>query len=338
MTYIKFQPSDIVVDSEKIVKPAWENNTSILTAFYTPNINDNGLYVDVYKDSPSVNPLTDVQFSIAYGNISGIGNVSGSAYQTSDGTKFSKIIYSTLRQNILNSETDSFTFSNTSGSNSTSVLAISVARGCFKESIKAGFNLVLKNGNNILSLTDDSNVDLVNNYIGSSLYYNIISGSNGNLGTGQSIINTTKGTYGIVLPDLGLILLNADALAQTYANKGIGLIINATPTNVTQRNELNLFTLIQAGTKFELYSEETVTSKYFYCRASNSDFNYTTNPSIIDVNGNIYAQTLIDNPTTYVTTIGLYSDKHELVAVSKVSKPIKKSFILESLIRTKLSW
>jgi hypothetical protein len=338
MTYIKFQPSDIVVDSEKIVKPAWENNTSILTTFYTPNINDNGLYVDVYKDSPLVNPATDVQFSIAYGNISGSGNVSGSNYQSSDGTKFSKIIYSTLRQNILNSETDSFTFSNTSGSNSTSVLAISVARGCFKESIKSGFNLVLKNGNNILSLTDDSNVDLVNNYIGSSLYYNIISGSNGNLGIGQNIINTNKGTYGIVLPDLGIILLNADALSQTYANKGIGLIINSTPTNVTQRNELNLFNLIQTGANFELYSQETVTSKYFYCRASNSDFNYTTNPSIIDANGNIYAQTLIDNPTTYVTTIGLYSDKHELVAVSKVSKPIKKSFILESLIRTKLSW
>lgn len=336
MTYIKLQPSDSVVDSEKIVTPSWSNNSSVLTNFYTPNISDNGFYIDVYKESLSINPLADVQFSLSYANLAGSGNLSGLSFQTSDNTKFTKINYGTFRQKILNSETEYFNFGSDVASND--IYVISLSRSSYKESIKGGFNLKLKSGSNILSLTDDSNTDIVNNYIGSTRYYNIISGSNGLLASGSSIINTTAGTYGMVLPDLGLIVLNPSALALPFVSKGIGLTTLSNPSNISQRNEMGLLGLIQAGQYFEAYAEETVTSKYYYCRASNSDCNYTNNPSFIDGNGNIFTQSLIDSPTTFISTVGLYNDKHELVAVAKVSKPIKKQFTLETLLRVKLSW
>ena len=44
------------------------------------------------------------------------------------------------------------------------------------------------------------------------------------------------------------------------------------------------------------------------------------------------------NPQTYITTIGLYSDSNELLAVAKTSQPIVKSFDREVLVRIKLDF
>jgi len=47
---------------------------------------------------------------------------------------------------------------------------------------------------------------------------------------------------------------------------------------------------------------------------------------------------MIDNPQTYITTVGLYNDNNDLVAVAKVSQPISKDFTKEALIRVKLDY
>ena len=45
-----------------------------------------------------------------------------------------------------------------------------------------------------------------------------------------------------------------------------------------------------------------------------------------------------DNPRTYITTIGLYNDNSELLAVAKLSQPLSKDFSKEALIRCKLEY
>ena len=47
---------------------------------------------------------------------------------------------------------------------------------------------------------------------------------------------------------------------------------------------------------------------------------------------------MIDNPTVYITTVGLYNDSSDLVAVAKISQPIVKDFTKEALIRVKLDY
>ena len=47
---------------------------------------------------------------------------------------------------------------------------------------------------------------------------------------------------------------------------------------------------------------------------------------------------MVDNPKTFITTIGLYNDSNDLVAVAKVSQPITKDFSKEALIRVKLDY
>ena len=47
---------------------------------------------------------------------------------------------------------------------------------------------------------------------------------------------------------------------------------------------------------------------------------------------------MINSPKTYITTVGLYNDKNELLAVAKMSQPIAKDPTKEALIRVKLDY
>jgi hypothetical protein len=99
-----------------------------------------------------------------------------------------------------------------------------------------------------------------------------------------------------------------------------------------------LFNRIYTGSLFTMQSQETVSSRYFFTRVKNNDFNYTTNPSIINDSGSLLYDTLIDNPQTYVTTVGMYNNSNELLGVAKLSRPLIKDFTKEALIRIKLDY
>ena len=46
----------------------------------------------------------------------------------------------------------------------------------------------------------------------------------------------------------------------------------------------------------------------------------------------------INAPQTYITTVGMYNDTNELIAVAKISRPLLKDFTKEALIRVKLDF
>jgi len=86
-------------------------------------------------------------------------------------------------------------------------------------------------------------------------------------------------------------------------------------------------------------SQETITSDYVFCRAGNSEFNYSTNPSFITGStGQVLYSDFINNPQVYMTTIGMYNDANECIAVAKLSRPLVKDFTKESLVRVKLDF
>ena len=47
---------------------------------------------------------------------------------------------------------------------------------------------------------------------------------------------------------------------------------------------------------------------------------------------------MIDNPQTYITTVGLYNTNQDLLAVAKLSQPLPKNFTKEALIKVKLDY
>lgn len=330
MSFIRYEVEDSVISSETIVRGAWTLDEPLLTNFYTSSLGNNSYYLNVY-DSVALNSN---QFSIQYGHAGGSGSTAINPFVP--GMTPSRITYGQYRSLIYNDENSEFYFGNVASPN---LFAISVARSRFKESIKPGSLTLKLSGSGNLSLTDDSIVNSsVSNFIGSNRYYNIISGSNGV--ASNNLLNTSVvGTYGMLFPDLGLVVLNPNALSQLSSNGGIGMSI----TSGTVNGNPNLAILYNAikgssASYFNIQSQETVSSRYFFTRVKNSDFNYTTNPSIINSSGSLLYDILIDNPQTYITTVGLYNDNNELLAVAKLSRPLVKDHTKELLIRAKLDY
>lgn len=80
-------------------------------------------------------------------------------------------------------------------------------------------------------------------------------------------------------------------------------------------------------------------STIYFCRAFNHEFNYSSNPTYIN-NGEIRVKNGDpEEPSrTYITTIGLYSDDNQLLAVAKLSEPILKTKDNELIARVRLDW
>jgi hypothetical protein len=334
MSFSRYNPEDSVISSETVVRGLWNGDANTLTA---ANMFTASTYTEYYLDtynSCSICSGSSVQYSIQYGNINGSGSALINTAVT--GASPSRIVYGEYRNLVYGTEDAYFSFDNgaTTGSN---IFIINVARNRYKESLLPGsFNLRLVSGSNSLSLTDDSGTTNLTRFIGENKVYYIISGSNGNAYTAAA----SSSYYGMMFPDLNVIVLNAGS--STNLSSGNQITNFFAPlsaiTSSASNNHAKLYNSIVAGNSFKLQSQETVSSRYFFTRVKNSDFNYTTNPSIIDANGNLLYTTLINNPQTYVTTVGMYNDNNELLAVAKLSRPLTKDFTKEALIRIKLDY
>ena len=80
-------------------------------------------------------------------------------------------------------------------------------------------------------------------------------------------------------------------------------------------------------------------SSIYFCRASHNEFNYSSNPTYLD-NGKIVVKDddIAMPPRSYVTTVGLYSADNELLAVAKLSEPLKKTPENEITLRVRLDY
>ena len=331
MSFSRYNPEDSVISSETVVRGLFSGDNNTINTFFTSSVFTE-YYLDVYNNCELCSGSA-VQFSIQYGNINGSGSKLINSAVT--GASPSKIVYGEYRNLVYGTEDTYFSFDNyaTTGSD---IFVINVARGRYKESLLPGsFNLTLTSGSSTIRLTDDSGTTNLTRFIGENRVFYVISGSNG---TGWNTAATSS-YYGMMFPDLNVIVLNAKSGSSTsilpFLTSSIGL---PTTTAVTSSNHSVLYRSIVSGSSFQLKSQETVSSRYFFTRVKNSDFNYTSNPSIIDANGNLLYTTLINNPQTYVTTVGMYNDNNELLAVAKLSKPLTKDFTKEALIRIKLDY
>ena len=86
-------------------------------------------------------------------------------------------------------------------------------------------------------------------------------------------------------------------------------------------------------------SSEQVKSTYYFVRVRNAEYNYTNNPSFVTGSlGELAYATMINDPQAYITTVGLYNDRKELLATAKLSQALLKNFTREALIKVKLDF
>ena len=79
-------------------------------------------------------------------------------------------------------------------------------------------------------------------------------------------------------------------------------------------------------------------SSIYFCRVNHNDFNYSSNPTYLTGSKMRVKTTSLDQPVTYPTTIGLYSADNELLAVAKLSEPLKKDPSTEFTLRVRLDY
>ena len=355
-TLIRFNSEDIVIDTKRISTSTWADNTNNLgTAFTSSMQSDQTLpssqgnfFMDVYNmHTGSIS--SSKEYSIAYGHRDGSGSLDFTNDERSFGYSATRWNYSHYRQLVYGDELQEFNFN---GFTPKDIWVINIERKNYKQNLKPGtLNMFLGESDTgaIIQLTDNSVTTT-----GSATLtmcgrqYDIVSGSSGQAISPQksnlsaTIGDAQHGHYGYFYPDAGFIILNPAALAETLGGSGnAGSITNLTPNETPNAPGFNIHKLLsslQYGSNFICDSEEKVTSQYYFTRVKNSEFNYTTNPSFIDAQGSLRFQSMVDQPTVYITTVGLYNDGGELLAVAKLSKPLAKDFTKESLIKVKIDY
>lgn len=361
--YTPFDPTEDVLANniETVTKGLFSGNTGSLLNFHTQSTAtaiQNTYYRQIY-DGISTAVTSQPQFSIAYGHYfgSGSGDLTGNL---NDDTP-SRAIYKQYAQLLLSPLDKKFTIDGTDADN---IYVLNFNRARFRERLDPGnieINLAVLSGsfvaNNVhtgsnvkvanpttgrvLSLIDDSSLTAA--AVGETgRIYNIVSGT-----IDDGIVfhpnSSALQYFGLVYPEAGVIILDANKLNISASFNTV------TGSGVQGDNSMKLFTALSgsvpiavaAGRNYGLQarSSEQVKSTYYFVRVKNGDFNYSNNPSYVSGSGGELAYTtFISNPQTYITTVGLYNDRRELLAVAKMSQPILKSFTREVLIKVKLDF
>jgi hypothetical protein len=350
--FTKFDAVNDVVKNqvEVVTGGVWSDGIASLTTSFTSSTQTNtqrSYYVDVYQSNPSATGSA-VQYSLAFGHALGSGSNSQGQLEDSP----SKAIYSQYRQLLLPANQTRFT---TAGSGSTDyVYVLNFKRDRIKERLDVGnWELPLISissratnatgsvvtGSSIIKLIDDSAISSGTNTVAGKVY-NIVSGS-----INAGVFNVSSPTYyGIVYPDHGTVVFDGKMLDQKLGYATV------TGSSVEGNNHFVLFHSISGSSFFTdpetsdpygflARNSEKVTSTHYFVRIKNAEYNFSNNPSYTTGSvGQISQTTFVGDPKTYITTVGLYNDSQELLAVAKLSQPLLKSFQREALIRVKLDF
>ena len=346
---------DIVENQVTLVTSGlFSGNAATMSAAYTGSIQSEaskGYYYDVWNGTTAT---AESQFSVTYGHRKGSGSSAAGTLNDSP----ARAIYSQYRLLLLNPGDTTFTFGD--GVSSDSIYALNFNRARIKDKLDPGnwqLSLAALSGsffaNNVhtgsavkslntsfISLIDDSGQTQQENLSTAGRVYNIVSGSI----TGGVFNTSAPKYYGLAYPDMGILILNGLALNASASFNTV------TGSNVAGDNAWKLYTSIsgamQYGRTFSVSelafagrNEETITSTHFFVRVKNGEYNFSNNPSFVTGSfGDLAQATFINDPKTYITTVGMYNNRQELLAVAKLSKPILKSFSSEALIKVKLDF
>lgn len=369
MSYKYISNTDRVVSTTNLYESSSRisSSTAFLTNKASSSSPTSNFYATIYSGNVS-NKIYDVSFGRSAVTTGDSDSTTG---------KRKKLVYNEFAKILLGVNTGSVInkFSVATGSDVASsdrilhnAFFITFPRSEFKDKIKAGsFNLVINSNANPTTQYKISLSDL-SGAMTSPIKKSCETGEYGVLlvnsrSHNDIIINNQNNAQGLIFYEAGIAVISPYVFSQYNASNAnpsdtntninsniLGVLVNSAPTTVSGSGSVKSLTTdvnipnisFGLGQWIQTASYQSTTelnSTIYFCRAFNDEFNYSSNPTyltsseILVKGGDPMAQ-----PVSYITTVGLYDDKNQLLAVAKVSEPIKKTPDTELIARVRLDF
>jgi hypothetical protein len=356
-TYTSFDPANDILGNNvaTVTTGLFTGNTGSLISMFTQSgqtVAQDSYFHTIFNGLSTI-ASSAPQFSVAYGNFNGSGSRDTTGNLNNDTP--SRAIYKQYAQILLPPNDLKFTIG---GVDTDHIYVLNFNRARFREkldpgnleinlahlsgsqqsnNIVTGSNIKVDGTGRVLSLIDDSSLNSAE--VGESgKIYNIVSGS---IDTGTKIFANQH--YGLLYPEYGIVVLDANKLNESAS---FGTV---TGSAIAGDNPMKLFKSLSGSAALtapatrnyglQARSSEQLKSSYYFVRVKNGDYNYSNNPSYVTGSfGELKYSTFVNDPQTYITTVGLYNTNRELLAVSKLSQPLLKNRTREVLIKVKLDF
>jgi len=219
---------------------------------------------------------------------------------------------------------------------------LNFARLLTKDEVKKGsFTLGIYDDG--LSAAPSGSVTISDYGATTSYKVNSPSGEYGILYTSSATANSDSGV-GHIYYQAGIAALTASVFsATTGSGGGFGAPTTSSegPNGILTGSNIETFA---DGVRNRLFNVEfnnttELNSTIYFCRANTQDFNYSSNPTYITASKiRVKNENPKAEPVSYITTVGLYSSDNELLAVAKLSEPLKKTPSNELTLRVRLDY
>ena len=148
----------------------------------------------------------------------------------------------------------------------------------------------------------------------------------------------TETNYGFVFYQAGLVVLFNSSLV--FGANELVSGVSTVPEDAAVSSSINdIVNGVRHRIQNVQFNNSTeLNSTVYFCRANNNEFNYSSNPSFTSASQIVVKSNPSDPSTTYITSVGLYSADNQLLAVGKLSEPIKKTSASEFTLRVRLDY
>ena len=234
------------------------------------------------------------------------------------------------------------------------VFFINFSRLLVKDEIKKNsFRLQLFNSGSVSgSGAGRGNLITLGDYLSANQFRTSPAGDYGLLFTGSGVVAGEEyQSAGLIFYQAGVVVLTSSIFRgefSTFAdrpNLAAAQLAPAAPT-------ASCVSKYQTGSSIEKLSDAfrhtiydidfnntiELNSAIYFCRVNHNDFNYSSNPTYVNGSKLRVKNNVNDLPISYITTVGLYSPDNELLAVAKLSEPIRKDPNTELTLRVRLDY
>lgn len=167
-------------------------------------------------------------------------------------------------------------------------------------------------------------------------------------------VNSPAGEYGILATSssdvtgsaVGLVYYQAGIMVLTASVFDGGsqfLLSGATDQSVSEAltgSSVQAFadSIRSRISRIDFNNTVELNSSIYFCRINAEEFNYSSNPTYLSASQIRVKEEADDEPVSYITTVGLYSNRNELMAVAKLSEPLKKTPQNSMILRVRLDY